>query len=416
MEKVLFVDDQPQILHSLRLLFHDYDVITAENGADALLQLKANPDTAVIVSDQRMPGISGVELLREVKHLYPHIIRILLTGYADLDAIIASVNQGEVFRFIPKPWDSAKLRETISLAVRIFHRYEFADLSFVERRTAPRGRLGILVIDDNPHHLSAMQHLLENEYEVYAVSSFDEARAVISQYKVGSIICDTRVKGECGVNFLMEIKESHPEICAIMYSQQKDADVAIRLVNEVRVYRYLIKPFRKSEFLMTVKASQQQHLLWSQKPFVNDKVSTFETPTFSGTAGSVIQPKSETYLAILNQGYAAFEQVFERLPIAAGVLKVGGTFQRANTLLCAMLKYSEAELKRVCLHHIVQHQNINERLTNILDRLMRKKSAISWEMIYTTKHGQAKLAKVSAALSQSEAGDVVLYGFLEEIV
>jgi DNA-binding NtrC family response regulator len=103
MDKILFVDDQPQILQSLRLLFHDYDVLTAENATDALLQLNAHPDVAVVVSDQRMPGMQGIELLREVKCHYPHIIRILLTGYADLDAVVSSVNQGEVFRFIPKP-------------------------------------------------------------------------------------------------------------------------------------------------------------------------------------------------------------------------------------------------------------------------------------------------------------------------
>ena len=416
MDKILFVDDQPQILQSLRLLFHDYDVLTAENATDALLQLNAHPDVAVVVSDQRMPGMQGIELLREVKCHYPHIIRILLTGYADLDAVISSVNQGEVFRFIPKPWDSVKLRETLSLALSIFHRHQFADLAFVERRKEPRGKLGILILDDNPNHLSAMKHLLEQDYDIFAFNNFDEARAVLKSHKIACVICDTRVKEECGVNFLIELKENYPEICAIMHSQQKDADVAIRLVNEVRVFRYLIKPFRKTEFLTTVKAAEQQHLLWSQKPITNDKVFQPEVSFFSGNPNGVAQPKSDTFLKVLEQGYNAFEEVLERLPIAAGILKVGGTFKKANRALCNLLKYSQEELMHQSLHELNPHQDINVRLTKILNDLMRKNSYISWEMIYTTKHGQVKLGKVTAALGQLEGGDVVIYGFLEEIV
>ncbi|KER10702.1 MAG: hypothetical protein HY22_02475 [[Candidatus Thermochlorobacteriaceae] bacterium GBChlB] len=416
MEKILFVDDQPQILQSLRLLFHDHDVLTAENATEALLQLNANPDIAVVVSDQRMPGMQGIELLRQVKQLYPHIMRILLTGYADIDAVVSSVNQGEVFRFISKPWKSEKLRETLSLALSIFRRQRFADLTFVERRKTPRGRLSILVLDDNPNHLLAMKHLLEHEYDVFALNNFDEARAVLSSRKIACVICDTRVAGACGVDFLMELKENYPEICAIMHSQQKDADVAIRLVNDVRVYRYLIKPFRRTEFLTTVKAAEQQHLLWSQKPMTNDKSFQPETSFFSGVTNHVTQPKSDTFLKILTQSYNAFEQVFEHLPIAAGVLKVNGTIQKANNALCKLLKYSQEELRRLSLHELVEHQDINVGLTKILDELMHKNSYVSWEMIYTTKHGQVKLAKATAALGQLDGGDVVLYGFLEEVV
>ncbi|MFQ3609243.1 MAG: response regulator [Chloroherpetonaceae bacterium] len=416
MEKVLFVDDQPQILHSLQLLFHDHSVVTFESAAEALQYLKCNDDVAVIVSDQRMPYMSGIEFLREVKSLYPKIIRILLTGYADIDAVISSVNHGEVFRFIPKPWDGVKLRETVSLALRIFHRYQFADTTFVERRKAPREKLGVLIIDDNPHHLSCMKHLLEQDYEVFALNNFDDALSITNQHKIACIICDSHINGVCGVDFLAKLKEDYPDLCAIMHSEQKDADVAIRLVNEVRVYRYLVKPFRKQEFLSTVKAAEQQHLLWCQKPFTNDKVFKFETPTFSGKTNGKVQPKSDTFLKILEDGYQTFEQTFERLPIAAGVLKVDGTFQRANKFLCDMLKYSEEEVMRLCLPDIVQHQAIESRLAKVLEELMRKQRPISWEMIYTTKPGQVKLAKVTAALAQSEAGDVLLYGFLEEVV
>jgi PAS domain S-box-containing protein len=416
MEKILFVDDQPQVLQSLRLLFHDYDVITTENGADALLMLKEYPDIAVIVSDQRMPRMQGIELLREVKHLYPKIIRILLTGYADIDAIISSVNQGEVFRFISKPWDSQKLRDTVAMAIRIFHRQQFADTTFLERRKQPREKLGVLIVDDNLNHLSAMRSLLMSDYDVYISDNFDEARNIVNRHghAIACTICDTYAHGECGVDFLMELKERYPDICAIMHSEQKDADIAIRLVNEVRVFRYLVKPFRKSEFLATVKAAQQQYFLWRQKPVLNDKVFQPTPNTFSESPTVAAKLNTDEFVKILEKGYHAFEQVLDRFPLPAGVLKVGGTFQKVNTALCNLLGYSSEELVNLCLPDIVQHQDISARLTEILNELARTQSPISWEMIYTTKHKQVKMAKVCSALTQ-KGDEILLYGFLTEI-
>ena len=116
--RLLFVDDESRILLSLKAIFRaDYDVTTAEGGPAALEALKKERFD-VIVSDQRMPGITGVEVLRAARDAQPQAIRMLLTGYSDLNAIIASINEGEIFRFIPKPWVNGELRETIASAVR----------------------------------------------------------------------------------------------------------------------------------------------------------------------------------------------------------------------------------------------------------------------------------------------------------
>src|SRR5437899_375939 len=116
--RVLFVDDEPRILISLRALFrNDYEVFTADNGTTALSILRER-DIDVIVSDQRMPGVTGVDLLREARKVRSRAIRMLLTGYSDLSAIVGSVNDGEVFRFINKPWSNADLRATLHAAVQ----------------------------------------------------------------------------------------------------------------------------------------------------------------------------------------------------------------------------------------------------------------------------------------------------------
>ena len=114
---VLFVDDERRVLTSMRAMFRrDYEVLLANSGAEAL-DLLRDHDVEVIVSDQRMPGMTGVEVLKAVKRLAPNAMRILLTGYADLKAIEASINEGEVFRYLTKPCPSEQLKEAIGLAV-----------------------------------------------------------------------------------------------------------------------------------------------------------------------------------------------------------------------------------------------------------------------------------------------------------
>jgi diguanylate cyclase (GGDEF)-like protein/PAS domain S-box-containing protein len=116
---LLIVDDEPGNLSSLRRLLRQdgYRVLTAGSGQEGLDLLAVN-DVQVIISDQRMPTMSGSEFLGVVKSLYPDTIRIILSGYANLDTIADSVNQGAVFKFLTKPWDDEELREHIRDAFR----------------------------------------------------------------------------------------------------------------------------------------------------------------------------------------------------------------------------------------------------------------------------------------------------------
>ncbi len=114
---MLIVDDEPQILESLSQIFDlDYQVFSATNGKDALDMLQRLPEVAIVISDQRMPGMRGSEFLKHVRHIYPDSMRILLTGYADLEAVLESVNIGEVFRYVRKPWQPETLKSIVSLA------------------------------------------------------------------------------------------------------------------------------------------------------------------------------------------------------------------------------------------------------------------------------------------------------------
>jgi DNA-binding NtrC family response regulator len=102
---ILVVDDETEILFSLNaLLRRDFEVYTAESGAQALEVLRQRP-IHVLMTDQRMPQMTGVELLTRARGECPQAIRIIFTGYADLKAVIDAVNRGEIFRYLTKPWD-----------------------------------------------------------------------------------------------------------------------------------------------------------------------------------------------------------------------------------------------------------------------------------------------------------------------
>lgn len=122
---LLLVDDEPSMLSALRRLFRrdGYRVLTAGSGAEGL-ELMATTDVDVIVSDQRMPGMAGVDFLRKAKERWPETIRMTLSGFTDLQTIIDAVNEGAVFKFLVKPWDDERLRDHVAQA---FRQKELAD-------------------------------------------------------------------------------------------------------------------------------------------------------------------------------------------------------------------------------------------------------------------------------------------------
>ncbi len=121
--KILFVDDEENVLRALKRLFVDeaYEILTALSGPEGLELVRQNPSLAVIVSDQRMPGMNGWEFLEKARPLAPDALRIVLTGYADVEAAINAINKGGAYRYITKPWNDADLLLVVRDAVEKFN-------------------------------------------------------------------------------------------------------------------------------------------------------------------------------------------------------------------------------------------------------------------------------------------------------
>ncbi|MCF6238315.1 MAG: response regulator [Candidatus Marinimicrobia bacterium] len=122
---LLLVDDEPNILQSLKRLLRrgGYQILTAESGQEGLKLLEQHK-VQVIVSDARMPGMGGIEFLDKARERWPDCIRIMLSGYTELEAVIQAVNRSAIYKFFTKPWDDDRLRDHIEEA---FRQYELQD-------------------------------------------------------------------------------------------------------------------------------------------------------------------------------------------------------------------------------------------------------------------------------------------------
>ncbi|MCP4175423.1 MAG: response regulator [Fuerstiella sp.] len=115
---ILIVDDEPDVLFSLKgLLRHDFELHTAESGEQALEILRQHT-IHVIMTDQRMPGMTGAQLVRKARTLYPDAVLIVFTGYADIKAVIEAINTGGLYRYITKPWDPDELIDVLQHAAK----------------------------------------------------------------------------------------------------------------------------------------------------------------------------------------------------------------------------------------------------------------------------------------------------------
>jgi len=241
--KVLCVDDDPSILRSLQwLLKKQFEVHVAASGQEALALLQHN-DFDVIVSDQRMPGMMGSELLREARKISPRSMRILLTGYSDVQAIFRSVNDGEVFRFVNKPWNMQELPKIIANAAIIAKNQpgeaptdDGAELDICEEI--------ILLIDDDPMMGHLVVHAMGVGVKIVHATTLAEAVATFDDQNVGIILSDTRVSNLDTTTMLKVLKQEHPGIVTVVYTASTDAVDVISLINQGQIFRFIPKPVK----------------------------------------------------------------------------------------------------------------------------------------------------------------------------
>ena len=260
---LLFVDDEERVTNALRAIFRDnYDVATASGGEEALALVKERP-FHVIVSDQRMPGMLGVELLREVKSLRPTSVRMLLTGYSDLAAIVGSVNEGEVFRFVSKPWNQDDLQATVGEAVTIAIALEASPPPRATVR--PAQDVVALVIDDAAMS-RAVREMAGDLCRVVHAPTLDDALHALAVNEVAVILADLESNRVDNTVLFKLLKQEHPQTLVIVTTSRSDSELIISLINEARIFRFINKPVNLSLLQTHIVSALERYYSFRQSP------------------------------------------------------------------------------------------------------------------------------------------------------
>lgn len=293
---ILFVDDEERVVNQLRIIFRqDYEVHTATSGA-AALQILQSTQIDVVVSDQRMPGMTGIEFLDQVRRLQPSAMRLLLTGYSDLAAIVGSVNEGEVFRFINKPWDHAEIQAIIASAVQAGSAAQVAaiptDQAVQDFMAQAAQRPQVLIIDDQRSDLDAIAQLLGEDHACLTAETVKDAIDLLSRHDVGVLVTEARVGNTDVGHFLHLLKRHYPQINTVMLTRSGDADLVIRLINKSQIFRFATKPLRKSVLQLAVSAAMKEHGRFRISPELAQRHQVAEDKEASSDSlllGSIVQ-------------------------------------------------------------------------------------------------------------------------------
>ena len=344
--RLLFVDDEQRVLNSMRIMFRrQFDLFLASHGAEALDIVK-DKNIDVIVADHRMPKMTGVEVLSKVRDLSPRTVRILLTGYADLDAVEGSINESEVFRFLTKPCAPKQLRETIELAAKLARetpapeaKSEVAPPDTVEiileadtvtevggspneparpstpsprvdstaRMQAPQfapqpapvgetampmkaaaGGLGIVVFSSDSEVINTVQQAVRGRLPVYNAGNVVHVVKILTEHRPGVLVTDVSEDKATIQSMTARLKEHLPELVTIAVSQHRDVLDMVWLINHGQIFRFLRKPLSAGRCAISLQAALQHHRMLLKNPELVKRHEVEAAPEGSGVVDGVL--------------------------------------------------------------------------------------------------------------------------------
>ena len=317
--RVLCVDDEPNVLRALNwLLQKDFDVTTAASGREALKLVRESSSFDVVISDQRMPEMSGVDFLREVRAITPRAMRILLTGYSDMQAILRSVNESEIFRYVNKPWNVTDLPKVVAQAADIARSLPetLTDPEPLEDVALAASGTRILVLDDDPEVHAQTELAIGDLAEVLHTTSVLDALQHLQGGDIGVIITETRIGTVDSTRLIRLLKQRHPEIVTVVLAEETDADLVSSLINQGQIYRFVPKPIKSGFLKIILRSAMAKHQQLKQDPAllrrhqveaVSDVcVQAFETDLRESAIALGVQTDSPSDDPTVSRGFGGF--------------------------------------------------------------------------------------------------------------
>ncbi len=302
---VMFVDDEERILRSLKMMFRsDYAIKTATSG-QAALEIVKHEKVHVVVSDQRMPSMQGVELLREVKNLSPNTMRLLLTGYSDLQAVIDSINEGEIFRYISKPWNTDDIRGTVAKAVEIAHSLDQIEIPAVQTEEESAER--ILVVDKDPDVAAMIKEIVEEEFEqLHAVewaSDLNSIFEILEKTEVAVILSEIHLAEHDITPLLKTLKRYNPHVITMVLTSFRDTGALVNLINQGQVHRFLPKPIRRGLVAKSLRDALVRYRNLKATPALIQRHQVEEAPASAGGEESPVSKRIVGFMKRLRRNF-----------------------------------------------------------------------------------------------------------------
>ena len=273
--KIAFIDDEPRILRSLKMHFRQSHDVFITTDASELMKYVSEHDVQVVISDQRMPDKQGTEVLRDIKAASPNTLRILLTGYADLNAVIDSVNEGEIYRYITKPWQNDELKQIVNKATEIAQQTQEITQNTMQGNDTQKvsgGSTGsnrnILVLDDDESVYQQIKSHVKSAYTVSWASNLEQAARLLQKKRFGVTITDSTLNKENITPIVYALKNIQPDLMVLMLTEFKDAHMVIDLINKGQVYRCLPRPTNFSIMSISLDRAFDHHERLVEQPIL----------------------------------------------------------------------------------------------------------------------------------------------------
>ena len=272
--KIAFIDDEPRILRSLKMHFRQSHDVFITTDATELMEYVSQNEVQVVISDQRMPDKQGTEVLSDIKAASPNTIRILLTGYADLNAVMDSVNEGEIYRYITKPWQNDELKQIVNKATEIAQQTQEITQNTMQGNDTQKvsGGTGsnrnILVLDDDESVYQQIKSHVKSAYTVSWASNLEQAARLLQKKRFGVTITDSTLNKENITPIVYALKNIQPDLMVLMLTEFKDAHMVIDLINKGQVYRCLPRPTNFSIMSISLDRAFDHHERLLEQPIL----------------------------------------------------------------------------------------------------------------------------------------------------
>lgn len=248
--RILCVDDEPNIRRALSwLLQKEFEVVTASSGREGL-ELVRRDNFDVVISDQAMPEMSGVDFLMEVKTAAPRAVRILLTSQADVQGVLHSASDSGIFRYITKPWNVSELPGIVAQAAEVARSQTAGRIK--EEEENPPLDAKILILGESPDIHVVSEVVASDLAPMLHVDNVADAIQALKDERIGVIVAEARLGSADLSRLACLVKQKHPEVANVMVGDEAVIGQLGKLIGRGQVYRFLPTPIRGGQLRQTL--------------------------------------------------------------------------------------------------------------------------------------------------------------------